>query len=164
MSRRAILGLAACAALAGCGFQLRGEPAVGIRSLYLSAGGVSGVATEIRRYLASGPTHLAASERDAQAHLAILAEARDKTVSTITGTGRVYEFQLRLAVRYQLTVPGREVPVIAPSEVAATRLITYSEAAPTAKEAEEALLFRDMQLELAQRILRQVAVASAQGL
>ena len=39
------------------------------------------------------------------------------------------------------------------------RLLTYSEAAPIAKEAEEQLLFKDMQLELADRILRQVAVA-----
>ena len=33
------------------------------------------------------------------------------------------------------------------------------EAAPIAKEAEEQLLFKDMQLELADRILRQVAIA-----
>ena len=49
--------------------------------------------------------------------------------------------------------------VIAPTETIARRLITYSEAAPIAKEAEELLLFKDMQVELAERILRQVAVA-----
>ena len=54
---------------------------------------------------------------------------------------------------------SREVPVIAPTEAIARRLITYSEAAPIAKENEEQLLFRDMQLELADRILRQVAIA-----
>jgi LPS-assembly lipoprotein len=62
-------------------------------------------------------------------------------------------------VRYQMTVPGREDPVIPPTETVTRRLLTYSEAAPIAKEAEELLLFKDMQLELADRILRQVAIA-----
>ena len=46
-----------------------------------------------------------------------------------------------------------------PTEVEARRLISYSETAPTAKEAEEVLLYKDMQVELADRILRQITVA-----
>jgi LPS-assembly lipoprotein len=99
------------------------------------------------------------SEKEEEATLRLLRESRDKVVHTITGSGRVYDFQLRLAVTYQLTVPGREEPIIPPTEVATTRLITYSEAAPTAKEAEEVLLYKDMQADLAGRILRQIAVA-----
>ena len=63
----------------------------------------------------------------------------------------------RLAVRYQLTVPGREEPVIAPTEIEARRLITYVESAPIAKEAEEQLLYKDMQVDLARQILRHIA-------
>jgi LPS-assembly lipoprotein len=142
--------------LAACGFQLRGDPAVGLKTLFVPGGGV---AQEIRRTLASGPTRVVNTPAEAEAHLRIIAETRDKAVHTITGTGRVYEFELRLAVRYDLMVPGRELPVIAPTEAVARRTITYSEAAPIAKEAEELLLFKDMQAELADRILRQVAVA-----
>jgi len=145
--------------LSACGFQLRGEPTVGLRSLYVSSVGPSTVMADIRRILGTGRTKLVPSGKDAEAELRILGESREKTVHTITGSGRVYEFQLRLAVSYQLTVPGREEPVIAPSEVSTTRLITYSEAAPTAKEVEEQLLYKDMQADLAGRILRQVAVA-----
>ena len=47
--------------------------------------------------------------------------------------------------------------MIAPTEIETRRLITYSETAPTAKEAEEQLLFKDMQLDLARQILRHVA-------
>lgn len=142
--------------LSSCGFQLRGEPATGLKSLHVPGGGV---AQEIRRALARGPTRVTPSPADAEAQLRILGEGREKTVHTITGVGRVYEFQLTLVVRYEMTVPGREMAVIAPSELVARRLITYSEAAPTAKEAEEQLLFQDMQVELAGRILRQVALA-----
>jgi LPS-assembly lipoprotein len=146
----------AAVTLASCGFQLRGNPAVGIKSLFVPGGGV---AQEIRRALATGPTRVVASAKEAEAQLRILAETPDKQVHTITAAGRVYEFELRLVVRYDLMVPGREVPVIPPTEAVARRLITYSEAAPIAKEAEEQLLFKDMQSEIADRILRQVAIA-----
>lgn len=148
--------------LAGCGFQLRGDPALGVKALHVSANGGSAVATDIRRALGSGKdTRVVASPAAAESHLRILQEARDKTVFTITGAGRVYEHQLRLMVRYELAARGQEEPVIPATEVEARRVITYNEAAPVAKEAEEALLFKDMQVELAARILRQVAIAQA---
>jgi LPS-assembly lipoprotein len=143
--------------LASCGFQLRGDPEVGIRKLFLSAAVPSQVVGEIRRALASGPTRVVASAAEAEAQLKILTESREKTVFTITTAGRVYEFQLKLSVRYELTVPGREEPVIPSTEIQTRRLITYSESAPTAKEVEEQLLYKDMQADLARQILRHAA-------
>ena len=131
---------------------------MGIERLYISAIGPSQVQAEIKRALATGPTRIVATEKESEVHLHILHESRDKNVFTITGTGRVYEFQLKVTVRYEVRIPGREDPVIAPTEVIARRVVTYSEAAPTAKEAEEQLLFKDMQLDLARQILRAMAV------
>jgi LPS-assembly lipoprotein len=144
--------------LSACGFQLRGDPQVGTQRLYISSDIPSQVHAEIKRALAVGPTPLVATEKEADVHLHILQENRDKNVFTITGTGRVYEFQLKITVRYEVRVPGREDPVIPPTEVIARRVVTYSESAPTAKEAEEQLLFKDMQLDLARQILRAIAV------
>jgi LPS-assembly lipoprotein len=158
--RHVLLALVAIS-LSACGFQLRGDPEVGIKRLFISSIGPSAVQADIRRALAVGPTRIVAKAEDGQAHLHILQESRDKTVFTITGTGRVYEFQLRLIVRYELLVTGREEPVIPPTEIETRRLITYSETAPTAKEAEEQLLFKDMQLDLARQILRHVAAAKS---
>ena len=123
--------------LAGCGFQLRGESTTGLRSLHVP--GPSATAQEIRRTLAGGATRVLPTAEGAEATLTILSENRDKTVNTITGAGRVYDHALTLRVRYQMTVPGRDDPV---------RLAVR-----------EQLLFKDMQLELADRILRQVAIA-----
>jgi LPS-assembly lipoprotein len=142
-----------------CGFQLRGDPEVGIKKLFITSVGVSQVGADIRRALAAGPTRLVTTAVESEAILRILQETREKTVFTITGTGRVYEFQLRLVLRYEMLVPGREEPVIPSTEIETRRLITYSETAPTAKEAEEALLFKDMQLDLARQVLRHVAAA-----
>jgi LPS-assembly lipoprotein len=146
--------------LAGCGFELRGNPQLGIKTLAVNSVGGSQVAAEMRRTLVTGPTHVVTDAKGADAQLRVLQETRDKSVATITATGTVYEFELHLVVRYELTVPGREIPVIAPTEATAKRLITYSASAPIAKEAEEQLLFTEMQQELAGRILRHVASAA----
>jgi LPS-assembly lipoprotein len=144
--------------LLSCGFQLRGDPATGLKTLAVTQVGGSQVAAEIRRSLSTGSTKVTRAS-EAEAHLQILREVREKTVYTLTGAGRVYEYQLRLAVRYQLTVPRMEEPVIAPTEIEARRLITYVESAPIAKEAEEELLYKDMQADLARQILRHIAAA-----
>jgi LPS-assembly lipoprotein len=143
-------------ALTACGFQLRGEPTTGLKTVFVPGGGV---AQEIRRTLSGSPTKVMPAATGAEAVLHILAETRDKQVHTITGSGRVYEFELKLVVRYDMRVPGRDEAVIPATELVARRIITYSEAAPTAKETEEFLLFKDMQVEIADRILRQVAIA-----
>ena len=154
-----IAALFAALLLAACNFHLRGDPVVGIKSLNVTSVGGSTVAAEIRRQLSSGPTRVVQSPKDAEAVLKVLQETRDKQVYTITGTGRVFEFELRLNVRYEMTVPGRDQPLLEPNDLQARRIVTYSASAPTAKEAEEELLYKDMQAELATRILRQVAIA-----
>jgi LPS-assembly lipoprotein len=156
-SSKAIALAAGALFLASCGFQLRGDPEVGIKRLYTSADKPSSVHNELRRTLATGPTRLVATPAEAEAHLKFLSEGRAKSVFTLTGTGAVFEFQLRLVVRYELLVPGREEPVIPPTEIETRRLITYSAAAPTAKETEELLLYKDMELDLARQILRHIA-------
>ena len=128
-----------------------------LKSLHVSAEGISQVATEIRRTLAAGPTRVATAPTQADAQLRILEERRDKTIFTLTGAGRVHEYQLQLTVRYQVTIPGREEPLLAPSAIDVRRIVSYSETAPVAKEAEEQLLFRDMNLEAAGQILRRIA-------
>lgn len=148
--------------LAGCGFQLRGDAASGLRAVHVSADGASGVAVELRRALAATPKGLVPQAKDAELNVRILAETTEKTIQTLTGAGRVYDYLLRLRVRYRATdATGNEL--IAPTEFELRRVITYSETAPLAKEAEERLLFDDMRSEAAARILRRVAVTRSSG-
>jgi len=143
--------------LASCGFQLRGEAEAGVQKLFISVTGASQVQADIKRMLATSHTKVVTNVKEAEAHLHIIQEAREKTVYTITGAGSVYEFQLRLWVRYELLIPGREDPVIEPTIIETRRLITYNISAPTAKDTEEQLLFKDMQLDLAGQIIRHIA-------
>jgi len=145
--------------LFACGFQLRGDTGLDLKTINVTQAGGSQVAAEIRRTLSTSQTRVVNPPEQAEAHLRILREVREKSIYTLTGAGRVYEFQLRLAVQYQLTAPKLEAPVIAPTEVEARRLITYVESAPIAKDAEEQLLYKYMQADLARQIPRRVAAA-----
>jgi LPS-assembly lipoprotein len=155
-----IAGLFAVLFLAACGFQLRGEASTGLKSLYVSTAAPSTVAVELRRQVTGSSTRLAATAKEGEAHLRILSESTDKTIQTLTGAGRVFDYRLRLKVEFQVTDAG-EKPIVPPSEIELWRIISYSESAPLAKEAEEQLLFADMRNEVATRILRRIAVTRA---
>lgn len=149
--------------LAACGFTLRGDVPTGLKSLYVSNDTPSQVAVEVKRTLATGNTRVVKTASEAEAHLRITAETREKTIFTITGAGRVYEYQLRLLVTYVVMVPGKETPLIPSTEIDIRRVVTYSETAPVAKEAEEALLYRDMVTEATGQVLRRIAAVRRAG-
>jgi LPS-assembly lipoprotein len=72
----------------------------------------------------------------------------------------VREFQLRIKLRFRLrTHQGLEL--IAPTEITQQRDISFSESAVLAKEAEEALLYRDMQSDIVQQLLRRIAAVKS---
>jgi LPS-assembly lipoprotein len=149
--------------LASCGFTLRGDAPTGLKSLYVSNDTPSQVAVEVKRTLANSTTRVTKTPSEAEAHLRITSETREKTIFTITGAGRVYEFQLRLLVTYVVHVPGKDEPLIAPTEIDIRRVVTYSETAPVAKEAEEALLYRDMVTEATGQVLRRISAVRRAG-
>jgi LPS-assembly lipoprotein len=149
--------------LASCGFTLRGDAPTGLKSLYVSNDTPSQVAVEVKRTLATSNTRVVKAASEAEAHLRIIGENREKTIFTITGAGRVYEYQLRLLVTYVVMVPGKETPLIPSTEIDIRRVITYSETAPVAKEAEEALLYRDMVTEATGQVLRRISATRRAG-
>lgn len=133
---------------------------MGLRTIFVAADVPSQVATELRRQLVGGPTKLAATAPEGEATVRILAESTEKTIQSLTGAGRVFDFRLALKVRYQVTgAPGKFL--VEPAEIELWRIITYSETAPLAKEAEEQLLYAEMRNEAATRILRRIAVVHA---
>ena len=158
MQRRLLLTTAAAAALAGCGFQLRRAPEFAFNTMAMPASG--GVATELRRTLASVPNikvlPFGASANDAQVVLDIIDNSQQKVVVGINAAGQVREFQLRSRLKFRLRTPqGREL--IPETELLQTRDVSFNESAVLAKEAEEGLLYRDMQTDLVQQLMRRLA-------
>jgi LPS-assembly lipoprotein len=85
-------------------------------------------------------------------------ETRQKEILSLTGTGRVREFQLVYRVGFRVH-DGKGGDYIPQNTIALSRDITFSDTEVLAKEAEEQLLFRDMQSDMVQQIMRRLASA-----
>ena len=164
MKRRTAVALLAQASLAsvllaGCGFKLRGSQSFGFQTLAVLPHPGGAVAIELRRSFGGSVRVLApdAALTQAQLVLEILQEQREKTVVGINSSGQVREFQLRIRVSYRIRTPqGREL--VPASEILQQRDISFNESAVLAKEAEEGLLYRDMQTDIVQQLMRRLAV------
>jgi LPS-assembly lipoprotein len=151
-----LIGLAGALALAGCGFQLRRAPEFPFKSIAVPAN--SSFANQVKRNLHAAGTVEVLPADQAEAVLDILAENRQNMVISTNAAGLVRELQLRLVVRFRVRgKDGREW--LAPDEVTQSRDVTYSESAALAKENEIALLYRDMETDIAQQVLRRLAFA-----
>lgn len=161
MQRRALLTFAPAALLAGCGFRLRGAPEFAFGSIQVAAPPGSSLARELLRTLESAGGQLRVL-RDAQAQtpadvvLDLLSEQHERAIVGLTPSGQVRELQLRLRVRFRLRTPQGDER-IPPTELLQTRDISYSETIALAKEAEEGLLYRNMQTDIVQQLLRRLA-------
>lgn len=160
--RRWLLGaLPAAWLVAGCGFRLRGVPDFAFESLAIAAPAGSGLARELQRTLEGAGGQLRvlrdpATPSAAQATLDLLSERRERVVVGQNAAGQVRELQLRLRIRFRLRhADGSEW--IPETELLQQRDISYSETAALAKEAEEALLYRNMQTDLVQQLMRRLA-------
>ena len=166
MKRRSALtlisltGLASLAGLVmgGCGFKLRGSQNFSFSTLAVMPNPGGALAVELRRSLGDSVRVLAPDEPldKAQVVLDILQEQREKTVVGVSSSGQVREFQLRIRVKFRVRTPqGKEL--VPDSEILQKRDISFNETAVLAKEFEEVLLYRDMQTDIVQQLMRRLA-------
>lgn len=158
MSFSRFLVLALLIALAGCGFKLRGSATVPFETLYIPQS-KSGIGLDLKRFIeANTSAKVIDDPRKAQALLAITQESRGKQILSLSGVGRVREFKLTYTVNFRVH-DGKGGEYVPPNLIELARELTYSDAEILAKEAEEQLLFRDMQNQAVQLMLRRIAAA-----
>lgn len=159
MKRRTALILAAAVTLSACGFHLRGmngEAALPFKTIYVGLGDTSPLGAELKRYIrASGDTTVVSSQKEAEAILDVLAETREKAILSLNTQGRVREYTLYYKLRFRVR-DAKNNELIPPSDIILKRDISFNESAVMAKENEEALLYRDMQSDLVQQLLRRL--------
>ena len=152
------LALALFLLLAGCGFHLRGTADVPFQTLYVP-NATSGIALDLKRNVQAGTQAKVVDDaKQAEAILVFSDEAREKNILSLSAQGRVREFQLRYRVGFRMH-DGKGGDYIPPTQIALTRDITFNDTDVLAKEAEEQLLFRDMQNDMVQQIMRRLAAA-----
>lgn len=144
--------------LASCGFQLRGAANLPFESLYVQAPPSSQFAVLFRRTVAAGgSTRVVDNQKDAAATLVLVNELREKTILSLSGGGRVREYQLRYRMSYRM-LDKNSVETIPLTEIVLNRDFSFNDQETLSKEAEEALLFRDMQNDAVQQLVRRLQI------
>lgn len=162
MNRRTFLTYAsttaALALLSACGFHLRGangEANLPFKTIKLNFPESSTLGAELQRNIRANGTEVVTDSKLAEATLDVLSEARDKVVLSLNSQGRVREYTLFYKFRFRvLGSTGQEL--LAATEIILKRDISFNESQALAKEAEEGSLYRDMQGDLVQQILRRL--------
>lgn len=149
--------------VAGCGFHLRQQAALPFSTLYVDGNPNSGFVNALKRSIEYGSsTRLVDNPKEAEAVLQIVAENRQKIILSVSGGGQVQEYTLNYQVVYQ--VRGAKSGILVPrGEISLRRDISVNPSEVLAKQAEEALLYRDMQNDAVQQILRRLRVVKMNG-
>lgn len=166
VDRRAWLRAAAAGgltlALAGCGFRLRGALKLPFASLRSNLSEQSEIGRELRAQLqASGvqlvePALAGQLQAPAEVELTVLNEQRERAVVGITSIGQVRELQLRVRFKFRVR-SGQGRDLIDDLELLQERDLSYDEALVLGKQAEEELLYREMQSDIVRQLMRRLA-------
>lgn len=142
--------------LAACGFQLRGAYNLPYESLFISLPDASVIGAGLKRQIrAGGGTRLVDTMEEAQGTFLQVTEVRERQILSLSSAGRVREVRLRFRYAYRVVdAKGREL--VPTTGVELTRDISYDDSAVLAKEQEEQLLWRDMENDLVQQLLRRL--------
>ncbi len=143
--------------LASCGFHLRGQATLPYSTLYVSGPSGTSLTRSLTRVLKSSGVKVVERQADAEVGLIILSDTREKSILSLSGAGRAQEYELRERVSFRI-VTTKE-PDLPASEIVTQRTISFNDAQVLAKESEEALLYRDMENDTVQQLLRRLQAA-----
>lgn len=142
-----------------CGFQLRGEARYAFDTLFLNAPAAQPFTTDLKRSLEGiGTAQLVATPAQAQVILDINSVENNKQILSLSGGGKVAEFLLtkRILFRVRDAAGNDWLPS---SELLVRRTYTYNDTEALAKEAQEQRLWREMQDDAVQQIVRRLQAA-----
>ena len=161
LSRRHLLtaagALAASHLLAGCGFHMRGPQPLAFATIYLGTSENTGLGAQLARQVrTSGSTEVVGDPAQADVRLQILRDTFAREILSLTGAGKVREYQLTREFAFQLVDRDGAV-LIPPTLLTAQRDYTFQDERILAKEQEEDLLLADMQNEIVRQLMRRLA-------
>jgi LPS-assembly lipoprotein len=99
---------------------------------------------------------------EADARLEVLYERREREIVGFTGTGRPREYQLRLRIRVRVT-DAKGLEWMPATELVLRREITSSDIEVVNRAQEEELLFREMESDFVQQLLRRLSALKPRG-
>lgn len=156
-ARAIVAACIASIAVAACGFHLRGSTELPFRTLWVGFSDASPLGTEFKRYVRGGTsTTIVDDPTKAEAKLEVLSESREREVLSLDATGQAREYTLYYIFTFHVD-DGHGRDFIPPTRITLRRDISVDNNTILAKQAEEELLYRDMQSDLVQQLLRRLA-------
>ena len=159
--RRALyaITLLLIAMLSGCGFKLRGagDTNLHFKTIYLGFTENSALGIDLRRNIrATGNTEIVTDPKLAEAIVEVVQpEHRDRVVLSLNGAGQPVEYTLWY--RFSFRVRDNHGHELLPTTMIALRRDqSFNPALALAMEAEAESLYRDMQTDLTQQVLRRL--------
>lgn len=141
----------------GCGFQLRGSYSLPYESIYVAGADYNLIVASMKRAIRNtGGTRLAESKDDAQAIFLPAGEKRETRILSLSSSGRVREKRLIYTYSYRV-VDRKGLDLVLPVSVELARDVSYADSDVLAKTQEEDLLWRDMESDLVQQLMRRLA-------
>jgi LPS-assembly lipoprotein len=160
--RRLLLILVAFAigvSLAGCGFKLRGTYTLPFDTLYINQPVFSPLYAVLKRNIeASSAARVVEDKKEAQASFLVTSDTPQKVVLSLDTAGNVVEYRLVRTLGFRL-VDASDHELIPSGSITVYRDISFSNPQVLSKQSEEALLWRDIETDLVQQILRRLATA-----
>ncbi|MEB0162197.1 LPS assembly lipoprotein LptE [Glaciimonas sp. CA11.2] len=148
--------IALTAMLAACGFHLRGTANLPFKTIYLGSATGTPLGVELKRNIqASGTTEVVPNEKGAEAVMEVISQTQEKVILTLNSQGRAREYMLYSRFSFRLK-DAQQKELMPQTLITLKRDISYNESQELSKVAEEALLYRDMQTDLVQQILRRM--------
>ena len=165
MKKRTLLtAMASAPLLAACGFKLRGSVDFAFKSLYLNGAANSPFLKELQRHLeAAGSLTVLRDASEALKAEAIyddLGQRRERVIVSRNAAGEVRELQIRLFTRFRVR-DQKGGQYVAESELMQYREISYVETYALSKANEEEMLYRNMQTDIIQQIVRRLAIVKS---
>lgn len=153
---KAGLALASAGALSACGFKLRQAPEFSFQTIHLG-GGNSPVMQGLRRQLEGSGQVRVTDVAHAQVLFDVLAERRERVVVGLNANGEVREITIRSRFRFRVRSHDDQ-ELVPETELLREMDVSYAEAQALAKDAEVDMLFRSMEADAVQQIMRRLAM------
>ena len=156
-----ILLLALLLALTACGFQLRGTADLAFKNLYMQGSKLT-INKNLTRSLKVNGVTVVDNPEKAELFLEMLSEQREQKILSLSGGGKVREFEIIYRVSFRLRSPSSETwgPV---QTVENRRDFSYDDSQLLAKEAEQQRLLEDMRNAATREIMRLLVVQKPQA-
>lgn len=152
-----LLAVSASVMLAACGFQMRGTHDYPFKRLFVSGVPNPEMSMRLKRMIEGGSdTRVVSTPAEADAILSV-SSSRSRGTLSLNVNGVALEYVLTDSIQYSLASKDGKL-LVPPSSISVNRSMSYSDRYALAKEKEQDLLYRDMDNDIVDQLLRRLAV------